>query len=118
MRLVRSNSVQSSDEKPRNLSRHQYAMLKYLAHNKTTLGYLRHFHANTLGSIAHWKWIAVAGNTDDSLVEVTAAGYVELDAYDKASFNERASEGGLTERCQRLLKYARRSRVVPMTRTA
>jgi len=102
------------DDKPRNLSRHQYGTLKFISQNKVTLAYLRHFHANTLGSIAHWNWIAIKGNSDDSPVELTPAGEAELKSYVEASFNERSHEGDLTERCLRLLRHVRRGRLLNM----
>lgn len=112
-RLVKLNL-----EKPRNLSRHQYGTLKFIHENQVTLAYLRHAHANTLGSIAYWKWITLEGVGDDAQVNLTKAGLAELETYTRATLNERATEGDITERCMRLLKYARRSRVVPMTKSA
>jgi hypothetical protein len=104
--------VNRTDEKPRNLSRHQYGSLKFIAENKVSLAYLRNFHANTLGSIAYWGWIVVNGNSDDSIVSLTPLGEHELKSYQQASFNERSHESDLTDRCQRLLKHARRLRVM------
>lgn len=104
------------EDKARNLSRHQYGTLKYIAENKVTLAYLRHAHANTLGSIAYWNWIAVQGKDDNSLVVLTKSGQEQLYIYTHASLNERGKEGELTARCLRLLKHTRR--VVEMRKSA
>lgn len=101
---------------PRSISRHQYGMLKFIHENKVTRAYLRHANGGTLGSVAYWHWIASTGPSDDDLVFLTKEGEVELEAYSRATFRERTTEGELTERCQRLLKYSRR--VVPMVKSA
>jgi hypothetical protein len=109
--------MKQTDNKPRNLSRHQYGTLKFIADNKVTLGYLRHAHGTTLGSIAYHRWIEVRGTGDDALVYLTKAGEEELKSYNHATLNERSHEADITERCMRLLKHAR-SRVVPIQKTA
>ena len=115
--IRRRQRVPQKDEKVRNLSRHQYGTLKFINDNNVTLAYLRHAHANTLGSLAYHQWIAVTGPGEDAPVVLTKKGIEELNTYNHASLYERAHEGDLTERCQRLLKYSR-SRVVAMTKSA
>lgn len=101
---------------PRSISRHQYGMLKFIHENHVTRAYLRHANGGTLGSVAHWRWIT-AGPKDEDPVVLTKEGLEELEAYSRATFRERTTEGELTDRCQRLLKYSR-SRVVPMRKSA
>jgi len=91
-------------ETPRNLSRHQYGSLKFIAHNNVTLEYLRHAHANTLGSLAERGYLERSGE----LIVLSQSGKLALDTYSQASLNERGHEGELTERCLRLLKHTRR----------
>jgi hypothetical protein len=104
-----------SEEKPRNLSRHQYGTLKFIKQNRVTLAYLGHAHGNTLGSVIANRWIVVAGRSEDSPVILTPDGENALRTYTHATLNERAHEGDLTERCARLLRY---SRVVHMPKSA
>jgi hypothetical protein len=109
--------MKQTDNKPRDLSRHQYGTLKFIADNKVTLAYLRHAHGTTLGSLAYQRWIEVRGTDDDAPVYLTKAGEEELKSYNHATLNERSHEADITERCMRLLKHAR-SRVVPIQKTA
>lgn len=87
----------------RNLSRHQYGTLKFIADNHVTIEYLRHAHANTLGSVAYNGWVVKRG----SEVVLTKTGEEQLRIYNQATINERQHEGELTERCKRLLAHSR-----------
>ena len=98
---------------PRNLSRHQYGTLKFIHSNHVTLEYLRHAHANTLGSLAYNGWIMKRGSGEKAEVVLTGAGEEQLRIYSHASINERQHERELTDRCLRLLAHAR-GRVVSM----
>lgn len=91
----------------RNLSRHQYGTLRFIAQNHVTIEYLRHAHANTLGSIAYNGWIMKKGTGEKAEVVLTKSGEEELRMYNEASLNERQKEGELTERCLRLLAHSR-----------
>ncbi len=104
---------------PRTLSRHQYGTLKFLHENKVTMSYLRVAHANTLGSLAYrgYLYITHDGVGDKAVVGLTKTGLEALKVYQDASLSERQHEADLSDRCQRLLKHARRN-VVPLQRTA
>lgn len=103
--------------KPRNLSRHQYGMLKFISENHVTRAYLRHAHGGTLWSVLYQRWaIATGPGKDDDPIVLTKDGQAELDAYQRASMPERSHEAELTERCQRLLKHSKR--IVAMQKTA
>ena len=110
----------SLPQKPRNLSRHQYGTLKFIANNHVTLTYLRHAHGNTLGSCAYNGWIAKTGKGlgDDAEIVLTHAGKEALRTYTEATMNERSHEGDLTERCLRLLTHSRAKNVVSLQRSA
>jgi hypothetical protein len=91
----------------RNLSRHQYGTLRFIAQNHVTIEYLRNAHANTLGSIAYNGWIVKKGTGEKAEVVLTKSGEEELRTYNEASLNERQHEGELTDRCMRLLAHSR-----------
>ena len=96
-------------EPPKNLSRHQYGSLRFIHTNKVTFSYLRNAHANTLGSLAQRGYLQRLGAGDDALITLSPSGEAALRSYSQGSLNERAHEGELTERCQRLLKHVRRN---------
>lgn len=108
---------QTDDYNLRPLSRHQYGTLKFIHDNKVTMAYLRHAHANTLGSIAQRGYLQKSGQGDDAEIFLTKAGVEALRLYMTASLNERTHEGELTERCLRLLKHTR-GRVVHMEKAS
>ena len=113
--------MQHTDEKqeaPKGLSRHQYGTLKFLAHNKVTMSYLRVAHANTLGSLAYRGYLMRLGPDDTDIVALTKSGQEALRYYEEASLNERGHEGELTSRCERLLKYSTRRNVTQMAKSA
>jgi len=112
--------MQQTDENevPKNLSRHQYGTMRFLAHNKVTMSYLRVAHANTLGSLAYRGYLVRLGPGDDAEVALTKSGEEALRYYEQASLNERGHEGELTDRCQRLLKYSARRNVQVMGKSA
>lgn len=91
----------------RTLSRHQYGTLRFINDNHVTLGYLRHAHANTLGSIAYNGWITKRGSGEDAEVVLTKSGDEQLRTYSHATMNERSHEAELTDRCRRLLMHTR-----------
>jgi hypothetical protein len=105
--------MSETETKYRTMSRHQYGTLKFIYDNHVTLEYLRHAHANTLGSIALNGWIVKRGSGESAEVVLTKAGEEQMRAYSHASLNERAHEADLTERCRRLLQYSR-GKVVSM----
>jgi hypothetical protein len=109
---------QLKEELPKNLSRHQYGTLRFLAHNKVTMSYLRVAHANTLGSLAYRGYLIKTGPQDNATVILTKSGEAALRHYEQASLNERSHEGELTDRCERLLKYSARRSVQPIAKTA
>lgn len=105
---IRRQRVSENPPLPRNLSRHQYGMLKFISEHHVTLAHLRRAHGNTLGSVAYWRWVEVQGTADDAPVVLTKAGRQELEFYNLAEMNQRTHEGDITDRCLRLLKHARR----------
>lgn len=105
--------MSETETKFRTLSRHQYGTLKFINDNHVTLEYLRHAHANTLGSIAYNGWIVKRGAGESAEVVLTKAGEEQLKIYTHASLNERSHEAELTERCRRLIMHSR-GRLVAM----
>ena len=99
------------------LSRHQYGTLKFINESNVTLAYLRHAHANTLGSLAQRGYLQKEGSHDNSRVVLTKSGLNALGSYMTASMNERSHEGDLTERCMRLLRVSR-SRMLNMDKAS
>lgn len=100
------------------LSRHQYGTLLFIFSNKVTMEYLRHAHANTLGSLAYRGYLKLVGTGDHQEVELTKAGDEALRTYREATLNERIHEGELTDRCLRLLRHGRRQALVQMKNNA
>lgn len=114
----RARQEKLHDLKPRNMSRYQYGLLKYVRNNHVTLEQLRVAHGTTLGSVAYWGWIARTSSNDDSPIVLTKTGRAELEAYEAADLPIRSTEGELTERCLRLLMHSRRNKVVELAKPA
>ena len=108
---------QTNEYNLRPLSRHQYGTLKFIHDSHVTLAYLRHAHANTLGSIAQRGYLQKVSTGDESPIVLSKAGEEALRLYATATMNERSHEGELTDRCLRLLRHVR-ARVVHMERAS
>ena len=114
LRIKGANMTQTQPDPPKSLSRHQYGTLKFIHNNKVALSYLRVAHAGTLSSLAYRGYLQRTGPHDTGQVVLTKEGQEALRVYSEASLNERAHERELTERCQRLLRYTARRKVVSM----
>lgn len=111
MILVKGKKTMAEDFNLRPMSKHQFGTLRFIAENHVTLDYLRIAHANTLGSLAQRGYLSLAGAGEKAGVLLTKAGIEALRTYLHASLNERSHEGELTDRCTRLLKFAKRATV-------
>jgi hypothetical protein len=108
---------ETNQKKPlQNLSRLQYGDLRFIHHNRITIGHLRLANLTTLTSLAYRGYLRRVGMGEDADVLLTQEGEAALDAYESATLNTKARESDLTERCLRLLRHSRR--VVAMQKSA
>jgi hypothetical protein len=97
-------NLMTEDEKwqKRSLSRDQIGTLRYIQKHEVRIDHLEEAHGGTIYSLLYRKYVARQG---DSVV-LTAAGEGALREYERSGWKERLHAGPLTERVERMLRYA------------
>lgn len=97
--------LMTEDEKwqKRALSRAQIGTLRYIHTHDVRTGHIEEVHAGTIYSLLYRKYVVRQGDA----ILVSAAGEKAIREYDSSAWRERARPGPLTERVERMLRYAR-----------